>query len=100
MPLEVAKHAKWHTLGLSDLIILDTISIICPGCAKGKQPQHSFPPTTVHTKGTLELIHMDIKSFSTEFYHKYKYLINSAWESWLYQVLCLDPWLTGLSLLC
>ena len=30
---------------------------------------------TVCTKHTFELIHTDIKSFPTESYHKYKYLI-------------------------
>ena len=71
---EIIRQAKQHTTGLLDFTILET-STICPGCAKGKQPQQSFPPTSVHTKRTLELIHMDIKSFPTDLYHKYKYLI-------------------------
>ena len=71
---EVVKQAKQHTSGLPDFIIPEN-STICPGCTKGKQPQQSFPPTSVRTKYAFELIHMDIKSFLTESYHKYKYLI-------------------------
>ena len=69
---DVAKQTKQHTSGLLDFTIPNDVSIVCPGCAK---PQCSFSPTSVCTKYTFELIHMDIKSFPTELYHKYKYLI-------------------------
>ena len=71
---EVVRQAKQHTSGLPDFTIPKN-STICPGCAKGKQPQRSFPPTSVRTKHAFKLIHMDIKSFPTDSYHKYKYLI-------------------------
>ena len=71
---EVVRQAKQHTSGLPDFTIPEN-STICLGCAKGKQPQWSFPPTSVCTKHAFELIHMDIKSSPTDTYHKYKYLI-------------------------
>ena len=46
---EVAKQAKQHTSGLPDFTIPND-STVCPGCAKGKQPQCSFPLTSVHAK--------------------------------------------------
>ena len=71
---EVIRQAKQHTSGLPDFTILEN-STICPGCAKGKQPQQSFPSTSMRAKHTFELIHMDIKSFPIDSYHKYKYLV-------------------------
>ena len=71
---EVIRQAKQHTSGLPDFSILEN-NKISPGCAKGKQPQWSFPPTFMHTKHAFELFHTDIKSFPTNLYHKYKYLI-------------------------
>ena len=71
---KVAKHTNKHTSGLLDFPMLND-STVCPGCTKGKQPQYPFPPTSICKKHTFELIYMDIKSFPTESYHKYKYLI-------------------------
>ena len=71
---EVAKQAKQHTSGLLDFTIPDD-STVYSGCAKGKQSQQSFPPTSVCAKCAFEVIHTDVKSFSTDSYHKYKYLI-------------------------
>ena len=71
---EVVRQAKQHTSSLPDFIIPEN-STICPGCTKGKQPQRSFPLTSIHAKRAFELIHTDIKSFPTDLYHKYKYLI-------------------------
>ena len=88
---EVVKCAKQHTKELLDFTILNSSSTIHPRCAKGKQPQHSFPPTSVCTKCAFELIRTDIKSFPTNSYHKYKCLIiflddftSMAWTIPLY----------------
>ena len=48
---------------------------LCPGCAKGRMTQHSFPPTLRRDSKPFELIHLDLKSFPTISYHKYCYII-------------------------
>ena len=42
----------------------------------GKLPNRSFPPSECRATRTFELIHSDIKSFSTELYHRYQYIIT------------------------
>ena len=48
---------------------------LCPGCARGRMTQCSFPPTLRHTSKPFELIHSDLKSFPMISYHKYCYII-------------------------
>ena len=48
---------------------------LCPGCAKGRMTQRSFPPTLRRASKPFELIHSDLKSFPTVLYHKYHYII-------------------------
>jgi hypothetical protein len=48
---------------------------ICPGCALGKMPNQAFPKNEKHTQMPFELIHLDLKSFPVESYHKHRYLI-------------------------
>ena len=46
------------------------------GCAMGKLPNRSFPPSEHHITHTFKLIHSEIKSFPTESYHRYQYIIT------------------------
>ena len=72
---DVICHARKHTWNFPDVEIPNT-DFICPGCAMGKLPNRSFPPSECHTTCAFELIHSDIKSFPTESYHHYRYIIT------------------------
>jgi len=48
---------------------------ICPGCEQGKKTNKMFPSTKTRANKPFELIHLDLKSFPIESYHKYKYAI-------------------------
>ena len=71
---------------------------VCPGCAKGKMTQCSFPSTLRCASKPFELIHSDLKSFSTVSYHKYHYIIffldNYTSSGWL---TCLSAKSTAIS---
>ena len=67
-------HARKNTQNFLDITFLEK-NPICPGCAYSKMPNHIFSPNLVHTKKAFELIHSDLKSFLTDSYWKYKYLI-------------------------
>ena len=49
---------------------------ICPSCTKGKMPNHAFSPDEQRASQPFELIHSDLKSYSKESYHQYKYVIT------------------------
>ena len=68
-------HAHKHMWNFPDIEISNTDSI-CPGCTMGKLSNRSFPPSECHTTHTFKLIHLDIKSFPTESYHHYQYIIT------------------------
>ena len=72
---DVIHHACKHMWNFPDVEIPNTDSI-CPGYAMGKLPNRSFLPSEHHTTCTFELIHSDIKSFPTESYHHYQYIIT------------------------
>ena len=71
----VIHHACKHTWNFPDIEIPNTDSI-CPGCTMGKLPNRSFPPSEHCATHSFELIHSDIKSFPTESYHCYWYIIT------------------------
>jgi len=48
---------------------------ICPGCEQGKKTNKAFPLTKTRANKPFELVHLDLKSFPVEPYHKYKYAI-------------------------
>jgi hypothetical protein len=48
---------------------------ICPGCAQGKMTNESFPTSNMRASEPFKLIHLDIKMFPIESYHKYRYAI-------------------------
>ena len=68
-------HACKHTWNFPDVEIPNTDSI-CPGCTMGKLPNRSFPSCECHATCTFKLIRSDIKSFPTESYHCYQYIIT------------------------
>ena len=70
-------HAHKHMWNFPDVEIPNTDSI-CPGYTMGKLPNRSFPPSECHATHTFELIHLNIKSFPTESYHCYRYIITFA----------------------
>ena len=72
---DVLRHAKEHTRGFPKGIIIPTDSGICPGCAQGKMPAASHPPSSSRATKPFERIHSDLKSFPIESYHKYKYFV-------------------------
>ena len=48
---------------------------ICPGCAQGKMTNRPFPASTWRVSKPFQLIHLDLKSFPIESYHRFKYVI-------------------------
>lgn len=63
---------------------------LCSGCAQGKMPLRSFPPTHRRATHPFELIHSDLKSFPVESYYSQRYAIiyfddftSFAWVSLL-----------------
>ena len=49
---------------------------ICRGCAEGKMPSASFPPSQSWATRPFEIVHTDLKSFPVLSYHKYKYIVT------------------------
>jgi hypothetical protein len=72
---EVLRHAKDHTKGFPDGIKIPANSGLCPGCAQGKMPAASHPPSDTRAIAPFQRIHSDLKSFPIPSYHKYKYFI-------------------------
>ena len=72
---EVLRHAKDHTKGFPDGITIPSTPDLCPGCAQGKMPAASHPPSTTRAKAPFDRIHSDLKSFPLPSYRKYKYFI-------------------------
>ena len=50
---EVLRRAKDHTKGFPDGIIIPSTPDLCPGCAQGKMPAASHPPSTTRAKAPL-----------------------------------------------
>jgi len=72
---EVLKHAKDCTKGFPKGITIPSDNSICPGCAQGKMPSKSYPPSERRADKPFTKIHLDLKSFPVDSYHKYKYFI-------------------------
>ena len=73
---DVLRHACKHMHNFPSKIPTPEEDIICPGCTKGKMPNHAFPPDEQRTSQPFELIHSDLKSYSKESDHWYKYVIT------------------------
>jgi len=72
---EVLRCAKDHTKGFPKGITIPTTTGLCPGCAQGKMPAASHPPSDTRAKAHFKQIHSNLKSFPVPSYHKYKYFI-------------------------
>ena len=72
---DMIRHAHKYTWNFPNVKIPNTDSV-CPGCTMGKLPNRSFPPSKCCATCTFKLIHSDIKSFPTELYHCYWYIIT------------------------
>lgn len=62
---EALRRAKEHTTGIPKDLQIPKESPICRGCAEGKMPEKSFPPSTTRAKEPFDLVHSDLKDFST-----------------------------------
>ncbi|KAJ3016243.1 hypothetical protein NUW54_g845 [Trametes sanguinea] len=71
---DVLRHAREHVADFPT-IEFPKEEPLCRGCAEGKMPLRSFPPSTRRASQPFELIHSDLKSFPVDSYHKYKYAI-------------------------
>ena len=101
---EVLRRAKDHMKGFPDGISILTKSKACPGCAQGKMPATSHPPSDTWATEAFMRIHSDLKSFPVLSYHKYKYFIvflddytSFAWITLLHDkasaIIALKQWL-------
>jgi transposase InsO family protein len=73
---DVLSNAKSKIKGFPQDLQIPTDMPVCPGCAQGKMPASSHPPSATRAKATFEHIHSDLKSFPVESYHKYKYFVS------------------------
>src|SRR6201984_1837554 len=73
---DVLTHAKNKTKGFPKDLIIPTKPHVCPGCAQGKMPATSHPPSETRASAPFERIHSDLKSFPIRSYHKYQYFIS------------------------
>ena len=72
---EALRHVKEHTTNFPQ-IEFPKDSPFCPGCTREKMPNKSFLPSLHHTIHPFQLIHSDIKSFSTLSYYRQRYIIT------------------------
>src|SRR6202161_2263793 len=73
---EVLRKASKHTSDFPKDIIFPKNDPICRGCAEGKMPSASFPPSQSRATRPFEIVHTDLKSFPVLSYHKYKYFVT------------------------
>jgi transposase InsO family protein len=73
---DVLQHSKDNTKGFPEGVSIPNKLPVCPGCAKGKMPAATHPPSTSCATATFQRIHSDLKSFLVESYHRYKYFVT------------------------
>jgi len=73
---DVLRHVSEATGGFPKVNIPNEDKGICPGCAKGKMTQRTYPNSEKHAEKLFDLVHMDIIEFPTISYHKHKYVLN------------------------
>ena len=56
-------------------VTIPSVEPVCPGCQLGKQPNHLFAANETRAMKPFELVHLDLKSFETESYHRSRYII-------------------------
>ena len=72
---DVLRHMCKHMHNFPSEVSTPKEDIICPGCTKGKMPNCAFPPDKQRASQLFKLIHSNLKSYSKESYHQYKYII-------------------------
>ena len=73
---DILRKAVENTSDFPKGIKFPTTDPICRGCAEGKMPSASFPPSLNRATRPFEIVHTDLKSFPVLSYHKYKYFIT------------------------
>jgi hypothetical protein len=71
---EVLKHARKHTKGFPDVV--PSPPGICPGCAKGKMANRSYPASDARASAPFDLVHSDLKSYPIAGVHKNVYVMT------------------------
>jgi hypothetical protein len=73
----------------------------CPGCTQGKMTNRPFPVTPRRATQPFQLIHLDLKSFPVESYHRFQYMIifldNYSSHAWTVNLCTKDAALTTTS---
>jgi len=72
---KVLRHAPDATVNYPKGIKIPTDDKPCRGCAEGKMPSRTFSPSDTRATKPFEKIHMDLKSFPVDSYHKFKYYV-------------------------
>ena len=73
---DVTSQIKNHCNGAPSDFEIPKQTPVCPGCAQGKMPASSHPPSETRASAPFERIHSDLKSFPAASYHKYKYFVS------------------------
>jgi hypothetical protein len=82
----VLKHVGINTNGFTPNLTFPTDNGICPGCAKGKMHNKSFPISEKRVKQPFDLIHADLIELPIRSYHKKKwaYMVMDDYSSYAY----------------
>ena len=73
---DVMLQIKNHCNGAPSDFEIPKQTPVCPGCAQGKMPASSHPPSETRAFAPFEHIHSNLKSFPVASYHKYKYFVS------------------------
>jgi transposase InsO family protein len=73
---DIMSHARKNVNGFPSDLDIPSKPPVCPGCAQGKMPASSHPPSDTRASAPFECIHSDLKSFPVVSYHKYKYFVS------------------------
>jgi hypothetical protein len=82
----VLKHVEMNTNGFTQNLTFPLENSICPGCAKGKMHNKSFPSSGKRASKPFDLIHADLIQLPKESYHKKKwaYMLMDNYSSYAY----------------
>jgi hypothetical protein len=82
----VLKHVEMNTNGFTQNLVFPLENGICPGCAKGKMHNKSFPSSGKRASKPFDLIHANLIQLPKESYHKKKwaYMLMDDYSSYAY----------------
>jgi hypothetical protein len=80
------KHVEMNTNGFTQNLVFPLENGICPGCAKGKMHNKSFPSSGKRASKPFDLIHADLIELPIRSYHKKKwaYMLMDDYSSYAY----------------